>query len=260
MKVNLEGKVALVTGAARGIGQATADALAANGARVIYADIDFATAQASAARSDGAVALPVDVANEQQVETLLREVVARFGTLDILVNNAGINTLEHRVNIDQFPTSEWERILKVDLSGLFFVSRAAARILLAAKGGRIINIASVMGLVPARLQSPFVAAKAGVINLTRSMALELGSQGVLVNCIAPGSILTEGTRKLFYGSEGKFNDSVQALLSHIPLNRPGTVEEVASAVLFLAAPESSYINGVTLTVDGGWTAGYTRDF
>jgi NAD(P)-dependent dehydrogenase (short-subunit alcohol dehydrogenase family) len=260
VKVNLEGKVALVTGAARGIGQASADALAANGSRVIYADIDLAAAQQAAARSAGALALPVDVADERQVETLIHEIMGRLGTLDILVNNAGVNTLHHRVNIDQFPTEEWERILKVDLTGLFFVSRAAARPMLAKKSGRIINISSVLGLVPARLQCPFIAAKAGVINLTRAMALELGGRGVLVNCIAPGSILTEGTRKLFYGLEGKFNGSAKALLAHIPLGRPGTVEEVAHAVLFLAAPESSYINGVTLTVDGGWIAGYARDF
>ena len=260
MKVNLGGKIALVTGAARGIGQATADALAANGARVIYADIDFTTAQQAAARVAGSLALPVDVADEKQVETLMREVVDRYGSLDILVNNAGINTQQHRVHVDQFPTEEWERILKVDLTGLFFVSRATARLMLAKKSGRIINISSIMGLVPARMQCAFVAAKAGVINLTRAMALELGNQGVLVNGIAPGSILTESTQKLFYGPEGKFNGSVKELLSHIPLGRPGTVEEVAQAVLFLAAPESSYISGVTLTVDGGWTAGYIRDF
>lgn len=260
MKVNLEGKVALVTGAARGIGLATADALAANGARVIYADIDFATAQQAAAQTAGALALPVNVADEKQVETLMREILDCFGTLDILVNNAGVNTMNHRVNIDQFPTEEWERILRVDLTGLFFVSRAALHPMLAKRSGRIINISSVMGVVPARLQCPFVAAKAGVINLTRSMALELGHQGVLVNCIAPGSILTDGTRELFYGPNGKFSGSVKALLSHIPLGRPGTVEEIAHAVLFLAAPESSYINGVTLTVDGGWTTGYTRNF
>ena len=105
-----------------------------------------------------------------------------------------------------------------------------------------------------------VAAKAGVINLTRSMAIELGSSGVLVNAIAPGSILTDGTRQLFYGEDGKFKAATQQLLDHIPLGRPGTTEEVAHAALFLAAPESSYINGHCLTVDGGWTAGYTRDF
>ena len=113
------------------------------------------------------------------------------------------------------------------------------------------RIASVLGLVPARLQSPFVAAKAGVINLTRAMALELGSQGALVNCVAPGSILTEGTGQLFYGPDGKFSDRVQTMLVHIPLGRPGRVEEIAHTVLLLAAPESSYLNGVIIPVDGG---------
>jgi NAD(P)-dependent dehydrogenase (short-subunit alcohol dehydrogenase family) len=126
--------------------------------------------------------------------------------------------------------------------------------------GRIINIASVAGLVPLRLQCAFVAAKAGVISLTKSMAIELGQFGILVNAIAPGSIMTQGTRDLFYGEDGQFRDSTQQLLSHIPLGRPGTTEEIAHAALFLAAPESSYINGHVLTVDGGWTAGYTRDF
>jgi NAD(P)-dependent dehydrogenase (short-subunit alcohol dehydrogenase family) len=110
------------------------------------------------------------------------------------------------------------------------------------------------------LQCAFVAAKAGVVNLTRAMALELGSQGILTNCIAPGSILTEGTKKLFYGDDGKFSDRVQSLLAHIPLGRPGECAEIAHVVLFLAAPESSYINGAVLPVDGGWLAGYIREF
>jgi NAD(P)-dependent dehydrogenase (short-subunit alcohol dehydrogenase family) len=260
MQVELDGKIALVTGAARGIGQAIADALAANGAKVFYADIDFETARQSAQASLNGLPLALDVTNEIAVETSIEKVVEQSGRLDILVNNAGVNTLVHRVNIDQFPTDEWERILKVDLTGLFFVSRSAARRMVQQKSGRIINIASVLGLVPARLQSPFVAAKAAVVNLTRSMALELGSQGVLVNCVAPGSIMTEGTKKLFYGQDGKYSDRMQAMLAHIPLGRPGTVHEVAQPVLFLAGPASSYINGTVLTVDGGWLAGYIRDF
>ncbi len=221
MKVDLEGKVALVTGAARGIGQAIADALAANGARVVYADLDLDAAEASAARSPGALAMHMDVSDESEVERTIPEVVRHCGRLDVLVNNAGVNTLAHRVNLDRFPTAEWERILRVDLTGLFLVSRTAARPMLAQKSGRIINISSVLGLVPARLQCPFVAAKAGVVNLTKAMALEFGEQGVLVNCVAPGSIMTEGTKKLFYGEDGKFSDRVATLLAHIPLGRPG---------------------------------------
>ena len=113
------------------------------------------------------------------------------------------------------------------------------------------RIASVLGLVPARLQSLFAATKAGVINLTHAMALELGSQGALVNCVVPGSILSEGTGQLFYGPDGKFSDRVQAMLAHIPLGRPGRVEEIAHTVLFLAASESSYLNDAIIPVDGG---------
>jgi 3-oxoacyl-[acyl-carrier protein] reductase len=260
MKVNLADKTALVTGAAGGLGRGITTALAANGARVIVADINIEAAREATAACPGAQPLRFDVTDEAEVERGVQEIVQQHGRLDILVNNAGVNTLAHRVNIDQFPTEEWDRILKVDLTGVFLVSRAAARQMVRQKAGRIINISSVLGLVPARLQSPYVAAKAGVVNLTRSMAIELGSQGVLVNCVAPGSIMTEGTKQLFYGPDGKFSDRVQSMLSHIPLGRPGTVEEIAHAVLFLAAPESSYINGAVLTVDGGWLAGYIREF
>jgi NAD(P)-dependent dehydrogenase (short-subunit alcohol dehydrogenase family) len=126
--------------------------------------------------------------------------------------------------------------------------------------GRIINITSIVGLVPLRLQCAFAAAKAGVANLTRAMALELAPRGILVNAIAPGSILTEGTKKLFYGEDGQFSDRVQQMLNHIPLGRPGDSDDIGYAALYLAAPESKYVNGHVLTVDGGWTAGYARDF
>jgi 3-oxoacyl-[acyl-carrier protein] reductase len=140
------------------------------------------------------------------------------------------------------------------------VSRAAAIVMREQKAGRIINIASIVGLVPLRLQCAFVAAKAGVVNLTRAMALELGPMGILVNGIAPGSTLTDGTRQLFYGDDGLMHASAQRMLDHVPLGRPGTVEEIAVAALFLADPENTYMNGHILTVDGGWTAGYARDF
>lgn len=253
MKVNLEGKVALVTGAAGGIGRAIADALAANGAHVVYSDIQQP-------QGVNGRAMLMDVTDEPQIEACLAEVARDLGGPDILVNNAGVNTFAHRVPIDQFPTEEWDRIVEVDLKGVYLVSKIASRHMVERGAGRMINIASVAGLVPLRLQCAFTAAKAGVVNLTRAMALELGPRGILVNAIAPGSVLTEGTKQLFYGPEGKFTDRVAQLLAHIPLGRPATVEEIAHAALFLAAPESSYINGHTLTVDGGWTAGYLREF
>jgi len=260
MKCDLTGKVSLVTGAARGIGQAIADRLAANGSQVVYTDVDEAGAKAAAARIPGAWGLRMDVTRGAEINAIIEQVVAAWGRLDIVVNNAGVNTLAHRVPIDQFPREEWDRLLAVDLTGVFEVSRSAARVMRGQGSGRIINIASIVGLVPLRLQCAFVAAKAGVVNLTRAMALELGPHGILVNGIAPGSTLTEGTRQLFYSETGKFRESVQRMLDHIPLGRPGNPEEIAVAALFLADPENSYMNGHVLTVDGGWTAGYARDF
>jgi len=260
MTSDLGGKVALVTGAARGIGQAVADRFAANGAVVYYTDLVLEDARAAAARTPNGRALRLDVTGAADIAEAFQRVTAEAGRLDILVNNAGVNTMTHRVTIDQFPREEWDRILAVDLTGLYEMSRAAAAVMKARGSGRIINVASVAGLVPLRLQCAFVAAKAGVVNLTKAMALELGPHGVLTNAIAPGSTLTEGTRKLFYGDDGLFKDSVKRMLDHVPLGRPGTVDEIAVAALFLADPENSYTNGHVLTVDGGWTAGYTRDF
>src|SRR5205085_3884286 len=137
-------------------------------------------------------------------------------------------------------------------NGVFEVSRAAAAVMRAQGSGRIINIASIAGLVPLRLQCAFVAAKAGVVNLTKAMALELGPHGILVNGIAPGSTLTEGTRQLFYGEGGKFREHVQRMLDHVPLGRPATTDESAAAALFLADSENSYTSGHILTVHVGW--------
>jgi NAD(P)-dependent dehydrogenase (short-subunit alcohol dehydrogenase family) len=250
----------MVTGAARGIGKAIADALARNGARVFYTDIDRVEAEKSASAWPSAQAMELDVTDEAGIQAATDAIVRQCGRIDVLVNNAGVNTLAHRVPIDQFPREEWDRIVGVDLTGLYLVSKAVVAVMRGQRSGRVINISSIAGLVPLRLQSPYVAAKAAVINLTKSMAIELGADGILVNAIAPGSILTEGTKQLFYAEGGKFRDSASRMLAHVPLGRPGTAEEVAHAVLFLAAPEASYCTGAVLTVDGGWTAGYTRDF
>ena len=260
MKVELAPRVALVTGAARGIGQAIADTLADNGAKVYYSDVDAAEVRRSAAAKPGSVAVDLDVSNEAQIQAVTEQILRDKGRLDILINNAGVNTMRHRVPIDQFPRDEWDRIVQIDLTGLYLVSRIVSAEMRKQKWGRIVNISSIAGLVPLRLQCAFVAAKAGVINLTKAMALELGADGITVNAVAPGSILTEGTKKLFYGEDGMFRQAVQQMLAHVPLGRPGTTAEIAHAVLFLVAPEASYVNGAVLTVDGGWTAGYAREF
>ena len=256
MKCDLGGDVAFVTGAASGIGRAIATAFAANGAAVVIADIDSPKARALAASLPKAIAVEMDVRDTAGIERAVRETLNTFGRLDVLVNNAGVNTIAHRVDIDAFPVDEWERILGVDLNGVFLVSRAAIPAMAKRPGGRIINIASTVGIAALRLQSPYVAAKAGVIHLTRSMALELAPRGIRVNAIAPGSTVTEITRKLFYAEDGSFRGQTARLMAHIPLGRPAEPEEIAQGALFLAAPESGYVNGHALTIDGGWTAGY----
>ncbi|MDD4101587.1 MAG: glucose 1-dehydrogenase [Kiritimatiellae bacterium] len=261
MRVDLNGKTALVTGAARGIGRAIADTLAANGARVAYTDIAGEGAQQAAADKPGCAGRRMDVTDAADIEAAIRWVRETFGGLDILVNNAGVNTTRNRVTLDQFPKEEWDWIVNTDLTGCYQVTHAAAPALFDRGGGRIVNIASVFGLVPARLQCAFVAAKAGVVNLTKAMALEFAERGVLVNAIAPGSIpLDSPQQQLFAGKDPLMKDRTEAMLAHIPLHRFGTCQDVANAALFLAAPENSYITGAVLTVDGGWTAGYSRDF
>jgi 3-oxoacyl-[acyl-carrier protein] reductase len=257
MRCDLSGQVAFVTGAAGAIGRIIAKRLAENGAAVIVADIDLDGAERVASSLPNAIACRVDIRSAASVEAAIAASMERFGRLDILVNNAGVNTLAHRVNIDAFPPEEWDRITGIDLDGLYVTSRAALQPMLASgRGGRIVNIASVVGLAAMRLQSPFVAAKAGIIHLTRSMALELGPQGILTNAIAPGSIMTDLTAKLFYGDDGKFAGRTRDFMAHVPLGRPGQPEEIAEAALFLASPGASYVNGHVLAVDGGWTAGY----
>lgn len=264
MQVDLKEQVALVTGGAQGIGQAIVESLAENGAAVAIFDLDEESARRAAdeltARGRRAIALAGDVAAPLRMADVAEEILHQLGPISILVNNAGINTAKDRRPIHEYSDSDWNNILRVDLTGVFTVTKAIVPTMLKRGGGRIVNIASVAGLVPLRLQSAYVAAKAGVVNLTRSMALELGPLGILSNCVAPGSIVTRGTRALFYGAEDEKTEIAKSLLSHVPLGRPGTPEEIAHAVTFLVSPEASYINGAVLTVDGGWTAGYTRDW
>jgi NAD(P)-dependent dehydrogenase (short-subunit alcohol dehydrogenase family) len=261
MKVELDGKVALVTGSAQGIGQAIADTLARNGARVVYSDLDADRAAAASHAGGGCLGFALDVGQPDSVVAGVARVLQEFGRVDILINNAGIGVpAAERKTIDEYSLEAWDALLRIDLTGLFLMSREASRAMKTQKSGRIINIASVLGLVPARLQSAYIAAKAGVVNLTKSMALELAPHGVLVNAVAPGSTQTQGWQTWIRDAGSEAQDLHAKLMSHIPLGRPGTTQEIADAVLFLAAPESSYITGHVLTVDGGWTAGFSRDF
>ncbi len=257
MQVDLGGRVAIVTGAAGAIGRAIARRLQENGARVVIADIDPDGAAAFAETLPGSLARRIDITDEGSIADGVAAVLDRFGAIDILVNNAGVNSFAHRVNIDSYPRDEWDRVTGIDLDGLYLMSRAALAPMIAGGGGRVVNIASVVGLAAMRLQSAFAAAKAGIIHLTRAMALELGPQGVLTNAIAPGSVLSDGTRALFYAADGSFAGRTAEFMAHVPMGRPGTAEEIAEAVLFLVSPGASYINGQVLAVDGGWTAGYT---
>ena len=256
MRADLSGQVVFVTGGAGGIGRATSHLLAANGASVVVADINEDGARAVAAELPGAIAVGMDVRNPEDAERTVQAAVTKFGKIDVLVNNAGVNTFKDRVEIDRFPKEEWHRIVGIDLDGLYVVSQAALEPMVAQGHGRIINIASVVGVTAMRLQCAFAAAKAGIIHLTRAMALELGPKGILVNSLAPGSVLTEGTRQLFYGEDGSFRAQMAGFMNHIPLGRPAYVEEIAEGILFLSAPQNSYMTGHLLMVDGGWTAGY----
>jgi NAD(P)-dependent dehydrogenase (short-subunit alcohol dehydrogenase family) len=189
--------------------------------------------------------------------SMTEEVVKRFGRIDILVNNAGINVgPSGRKPINEFSDDDWERIVKIDLNGVFYLSKPVSAQMIRQGGGKILNISSIVGLVPLRLQCAFAAAKAGVVNLTKAMAIELAEHNINVNCIAPGSIIMEGTKELFYADPAK----AERLLSHIPMHRPGVPEEIANVAAFLVSDDASYMTGSIVTVDGGWTCGFARDF
>lgn len=259
MQVDLQGKVAVVTGAAQGIGRAIAEALVANGATLTICDVQDDKGRATAAELGPKVRYEhCDVSDSAQVRALIQGIVERHGRLDIAVNNAGINTSrpEERVTTDQYPEDVWRRIMSVDLDGTFYCCKAEAAQMAAQGAGTIVNIASIAGVVALRLQVGFVAAKAGIIRMTEAMACELGPKGIRVNCVSPGSTLVQGTRQLFYDN----NETARRLVSFIPQGRPGETNEIAAAVLYLVSDDAGYVNGHNLVVDGGWTCGFSRDF
>ncbi|NLE20616.1 MAG: SDR family oxidoreductase [Clostridiales bacterium] len=262
MKVDLKGKVVIITGGGGAIGSAMARQFSQNGAKVVVAGRTAATLDAVVEdiKSKGGEALSVvtDVSDKKSAAQMVAETVRRFGRLDVLVNNAGINGgPQYRKPIHEYDDDLWERIISIDLNGVYYCSKPAIHQMISqGQGGSIINIGSIVGLTPLRLQCAFTAAKAGVFNLTKAMALELAEHNIRVNGIAPGSILFEGTRELFYSDPVK----AEKMLSHIPMKRPGEPDDIASMTCYLAAGEAKYMTGSIVTIDGGWICGYTRDF
>jgi NAD(P)-dependent dehydrogenase (short-subunit alcohol dehydrogenase family) len=264
MNTNLNGKIAIVTGAARGIGRAISERLIAEGATVVLSDILREQGEETAkALGPAASFAPCDISNREQVAALIDGAVKRFGRLDVMVNNAGINTGldRERVNIDQFLDETWHRILGVDLTGTFYCCRAAAAQMVKQQSGSIVNISSVAGVVALRLQIAFVAAKAAIIKLTEAMACEIGSQGVRVNAVSPGSVdVTPGRLSEVPEDQGGYAERAKSISSFIPQQRLGRPSEIADAVVFLAGDTGAYVNGHNLVVDGGWTCGFNRDW
>lgn len=249
----VDGKVAIVTGTGTGIGQASALALAAAGAKVVLTELPGRTAAAEAtagtARADyGAetLVLPLDVTNLGQIDELVTSAVARFGRIDILLNNAGINIPKLAFDVTE---SDWDRVLDINLKGLFFTTQAVGRVMAEQQWGKIVNIASQMGVVGYSKRAAYCSSKAGVVNLTRVLAFEWAQHGIRVNAIGPTFVETPLTRPMFEDADFR-----QDVLSRIPLGQLAQPTDIASAVVFLASPASDMITGHTLLVDGGWTA------
>jgi 3-oxoacyl-[acyl-carrier protein] reductase len=243
--MNLSGKVAIVTGSGQGIGREIALKLAEQGANIVVSDINAATAGEVAAeikaKNQRSIAITTNITIQEDVTGLVNQTISDLGRIDILVNNAGItrDTLLMRMSSD-----EWDQVLTTNLKGAFLCTQAVVRPMLKQRWGRIVNIASVVGLIGNAGQANYAAAKAGLIGLTKSTAREVASRGVTVNAIAPGFIETEMTKVLS-------DNAKQEFLRQIPLGFAGSPIDVANAVAFLACEEARYITGHILNVDGG---------
>lgn len=242
--MDLANRVALVTGSGRGIGRAIALKLAEVGAAVVANDVNEsaeAVAQEIKAMNGQSLAIPADISSAAEVTRLVETAISSFGRVDVLVNNAGISRDQLVMRMSE---EDWDRVINIDLKGVFLCTRAVIRHMLKQRWGRIISLASIVGVVGNRGQANYASAKAGIIGFTRSVAKEVASRGITVNAIAPGFIDTEMTQHLD-------DDWKQQLQERIPLGYFGTPQDVAEAVAFLASEKARYITGQVLGVDGG---------
>ena len=242
--MDFTGKVAVVTGSARGIGLAIARRFAEAGASVVLCDISEEQVRESAAQLPGkALGVRADVTKSDDIAALFDATLKAFGRLDVVVNNAGITRDTLMLRMDE---KDWDLVLDINLKGAFLVTKAASRIMMKQRFGRIVNISSVVGLTGNAGQANYSASKAGLIGLTKSSAKELAGRGITVNAVAPGFIETEMTKSMPEAAREEF-------LKRVLISRAGTPDDVAAAVLFLASDEAAYITGQVLTVDGGLT-------
>jgi NAD(P)-dependent dehydrogenase (short-subunit alcohol dehydrogenase family) len=249
----LQDKTAVITGAGRGIGLAIARRFAGEGARVVIAEIEAGLAQEAAqsivAAGGQALALPTDVADPESVAQMVRGAAERFGAVDILVNNAAFAGYPFAADIQDIPLESWRKLFSVNLDGVLLCAQAAARQMIAqGRGGRIINIASIMGLLGVPRLAAYQVAKRAVMGLTSSLALELVPHGIVVNCIAPGWVDTRWNEAAVQTPEWR---DKYLKTGRLPIRRQATTDEIASVALFFASDDCSYVIGQTLIVDGG---------
>jgi NAD(P)-dependent dehydrogenase (short-subunit alcohol dehydrogenase family) len=243
----IQGKVAIVTGGAQGIGRAIAEALAREGARIVIADLQGA-AEAAAAWPDG-IGITADVADESGVQSLVAEVVERCGTIDILVNNAGLYASLEMRPFDEIPLEEWRRVMDVNVASMFLMCRAVVPVMRASGGGRIVNISSGTPFRGVPFLLHYVTSKGAIVAFTRALAKELGKDNVLVNCVAPGFTMSAGVEAHPEVIEKLRDVSVSART----IQRDQVPEDVAGAVVFLCGPGSDFITGQSIVIDGGQT-------